>query len=393
MTKMDLAARERNTRSTMSLVREQEAATGPEQIRITQIRADGGTQMRAGLNSETVAEYAEWLTDLARTPNGLLQMPPVVVYHDGTDYWLADGFHRLAAWKSVGGLPTAIQAEVRSGDRRKAILHAAGANAEHGLRRTNADKRRAVETLLRDEEWRAWSDAEIGRKCAVNDKTVGNIRRELSSEFPKIDTSRTVTRGGMTYRQETTNIGPKVKQYIPEGEELEAMQEVAQEGAEEEAERLAIGDGEIKSYQPQAPAIDPIVAKLADPETDTRELADLFKVATIEQVAQALAASGNEGRQTVLGYHLRTLKKKAGLVAEPGISLSRFDEWLAEMPADVSLSDAVKVFELAKRLAGQVREQHGARLGGAVGILMVPLSDLIHKTNQYLKQEVMPDDQ
>lgn len=39
---------------------------------------------------------------------------------------------------------------------REAILFIVGANASHGLRRTNADKRRTVERLLADEEWRGW---------------------------------------------------------------------------------------------------------------------------------------------------------------------------------------------------------------------------------------------
>ncbi|RMD90366.1 MAG: streptomycin biosynthesis regulator, partial [Alphaproteobacteria bacterium] len=60
------------------------------------------------------------------------------------------------------------------------ILHACGANSSHGLRRTNADKRRAVETLLRDEEWSQWGDRKIARKCAVHHSFVAKIRRELT---------------------------------------------------------------------------------------------------------------------------------------------------------------------------------------------------------------------
>jgi hypothetical protein len=60
------------------------------------------------------------------------------------------------------------------------VLYSVGANAHHGLRRTNADKRRAVEMLLRDEEWRGWSDREIARRCAVTHPFVGKIRDELS---------------------------------------------------------------------------------------------------------------------------------------------------------------------------------------------------------------------
>ncbi|MDI9548370.1 MAG: hypothetical protein QM346_12310 [Chloroflexota bacterium] len=154
-----------------------------QRIPLYRIRDDGGTQMRAGLNDLTIAEYRDWLRGLAQVRNGLDQMPPIVVYYDGTDYWLADGFHRLAAWKTadaVNGAPT-IQSEVRAGTRRDAILHAAGANAAHGLRRTPADKWRAVEALLVDEEWGAWSDRRIAEACAVSPTFVGQVRAKLGS--------------------------------------------------------------------------------------------------------------------------------------------------------------------------------------------------------------------
>lgn len=43
-----------------------------------------------------------------------------------------------------------IKADVREGTRRDGILHAVGANATHGNRRTNEDKRRAIVILLND---------------------------------------------------------------------------------------------------------------------------------------------------------------------------------------------------------------------------------------------------
>lgn len=176
-------------------------------ISVEQIKADGGTQMRAGLDDATVTEYADFFRESRQWGD----FPPVVLYHDGADYWLADGFHRVAAWKRAGNVmlgATKIPADVRSGTRRDAILHAAGANANHGLRRTNADKRRAVEVMLRDEEWAQWSDAEIARRCNVSPMTVGRIRSELISNNV-IDTpsERTVQRGGQTYTQNTANIG------------------------------------------------------------------------------------------------------------------------------------------------------------------------------------------
>jgi hypothetical protein len=57
-----------------------------------------------------------------------------------------------------------------------------GANATHGLRRTNADKRRAALTLLQDEEWQRWSNREIARQCGVTHTFVAKLRRELLEE-------------------------------------------------------------------------------------------------------------------------------------------------------------------------------------------------------------------
>src|SRR6185312_13903179 len=39
--------------------------------------------------------------------------------------------------------------------------------------------RRAVITLLNDEEWSGWSDREIARRCAVDNSTVSRIRSSL----------------------------------------------------------------------------------------------------------------------------------------------------------------------------------------------------------------------
>lgn len=180
-----------------------------EYIELKRIRSDGGTQMRAGLSQDTINEYVQALEDAV----GAWPFPPVIAYYDGEVYWLADGFHRVAAVKQHER-NAAVLTDVRSGSRRDAILHAAGANANHGLRRTNADKRRAVETLLRDQEWARWSDGEIAKRCQVSDRFVAAIRKELSPNGSEIPTERIVTRGTQTYMQNTANVG-KTTQTIP----------------------------------------------------------------------------------------------------------------------------------------------------------------------------------
>jgi hypothetical protein len=169
---------------------------------ISQIRRDGGTQSRVTLDEATVAEYAEAMGD----PDTVF--PPVTVYHDGRDHWLADGFHRIAAWERIGR--TDIPADILKGDRRRAILHSLVANTTHGLRRSNEDKRRAVTMLLKDEEWSLWSQSKIAKACRVSREYVNRISRELSASSDRSqDATRMVERGHTTYPQDTTNIGKR----------------------------------------------------------------------------------------------------------------------------------------------------------------------------------------
>lgn len=163
---------------------------------LSEIRLDGGTQPRTELNQAIIAEYAELLAQG-------VQFPAITVYFDGVNYWLADGFHRYWGAKQAD---TELAVHVIQGSQRDAILHSVGANANHGLRRSNEDKRKAVTTLLLDEEWCQWSDRAIARQCQVSTPLVGKLRQELSSQSIcknlQIDSdSRTVKRGNQIYQQ------------------------------------------------------------------------------------------------------------------------------------------------------------------------------------------------
>lgn len=167
-------------------------------IDISKVNRKGGTQSRASINLETVSDYAESVKDGA-------SFPPVVLFFDGSQYWLADGFHRYEAYARAKA--EEIPADIRQGTQRDAILHSVGANAHHGLRRTNDDKRRAVMVLLNDPEWSKWSDRDIARQCSVDHKTVGKYRSEVTGELPS-ETSRTyTTKHGTTATMKTANIG------------------------------------------------------------------------------------------------------------------------------------------------------------------------------------------
>lgn len=142
-------------------------------LNIKLIRIDGGTQSRAEINQAVVEQYAEAVKEGA-------EFPAVRVYHDGNFYYLADGFHRYFAHLKAG--KAGINADVINGTLRDAVLYSLGANALHGLQRTNADKRKSVTMMLEDFEWSTWSDREIARHCNVSAFLVADVRGELGKD-------------------------------------------------------------------------------------------------------------------------------------------------------------------------------------------------------------------
>lgn len=140
------------------------------QVDMKYVRLDGGTQPRAEILESVINDYAE------RIEAGDA-FPPVTIFFDGSEYWLADGFHRVKAYAKNG--TTIIDADVRQGTRRDAVWFSYGANKDHGLRRTNADKRRSITGALTDDEWSQKSDVLIAEWCGVSAHFVCNVRNEL----------------------------------------------------------------------------------------------------------------------------------------------------------------------------------------------------------------------
>ncbi|MGD0952831.1 MAG: DNA methyltransferase [Methanotrichaceae archaeon] len=139
-------------------------------LSLESIELDSDLQPRVVLDQGTVIRYVE---ALKRGDS----FPAVVVFYDGVTYWLADGFHRVTAAKLAG--LTEIEADIRNGSKKNALLHSVSANEEHGLPRTQADKKKAITSLLDDPEFKELSDRDIGRFCRVDHKTVSKYRREF----------------------------------------------------------------------------------------------------------------------------------------------------------------------------------------------------------------------
>lgn len=95
-----------------------------------------GLQTRVALDENTVSEYAEAMKNHAK-------FPPVKAFCDGEKFYLADGFHRVEAALRAGY--RRVKADMDAGSYADALRYALKANADHGLRRTNADKRHCLE--------------------------------------------------------------------------------------------------------------------------------------------------------------------------------------------------------------------------------------------------------
>jgi N6-adenosine-specific RNA methylase IME4/DNA-binding CsgD family transcriptional regulator len=149
------------------------ADTLTQSIPLASIRTDGGTQSRTELIPEKITEYAQLMLE------GTV-FPPIILFYDGSDYWLGDGFHRCHSAEQIDR--KLIDAEIRQGTRRDAVLYSMEANTRHGIPLSLSDRKRCAKMLLEDEEWRQMSNREIGRRCGLSPSTVGSLRKEVLKE-------------------------------------------------------------------------------------------------------------------------------------------------------------------------------------------------------------------
>lgn len=216
------------------------------------IRTDGGTQSRVKLNDEVVAEYAEAYKAGA-------MFPAVTIFYDGSDRWLADGFHRFFGAKSAG--KKSILENIIPGTLRDAKLFSFGANGAHGQRTTTADKRKAVEAMLADAEWVTWSDRKIAEACGVSHSFVAAIRNPQVAQKQKENRQASSTKKATKVESDSTSVGdtepqkqpakPAKPAYVepedsdysgPSNEELQAAQEAAKADVDKVMELLESDD-------------------------------------------------------------------------------------------------------------------------------------------------------
>lgn len=250
-------------------------------VRLSDIYIDGDTQQRERINNEIVSEYAEAMRCGSK-------FPPVTLFFDGAGYWIADGFHRYHACNEAGGI-TEINAEIREGTKRDARLFSASANGTHGIRLTNADKRRSVMVLLKDNEWSQWSDHQIAKHCHVTQPFVGKLRKELEPSEVKVK-SQLIT----VISPECTSALPECTSALPEST---GVYPEKPEGVPDDYPDFSTDVGREKAMSESLAAQSEEIQMLKDRLTAYGELSD--EATSAEQLITDLRKELNTARATI----------------------------------------------------------------------------------------------
>lgn len=139
-----------------------------QSIKLDLIKTDAGTQPRAILSDDVVAEYAERMTAGDK-------FPPVDVFHDGSEYILADGFHRFFGARHAEFRD--ILAIVHQGTALDALWFAIGCNKNNGLHRSKGDIRNAVVKALK--QFPNKSQVEIANHVSCSQGLVSSVKADV----------------------------------------------------------------------------------------------------------------------------------------------------------------------------------------------------------------------
>ena len=148
------------------------AVGGPfrEVLSLDRLVTDAGTQVRSAIDDDVVDEYVQVLAAGA-------QFPPVVVFRADGAEMLADGYHRVFAYRKAGRFE--VPADVYHGTREDALWFALGANRAHGQRLSGTDKRRAIELAYR--AWPDLSQVRIAGHVGCTHQYVSRVRGQLAT--------------------------------------------------------------------------------------------------------------------------------------------------------------------------------------------------------------------
>lgn len=135
---------------------------------------DDKYQMRVDIPS--VDHYVDLITSSEFWPFDR----PLVVYRIRGKLKVVDGFTRGRA--AVVAKLDKVPVVIMPGGHKEALQHAFGCNAEHGFRRTNADKNKAVLRAIAEYENTEVTPAQIALMCKVSRTYVYQLMKSLKGE-------------------------------------------------------------------------------------------------------------------------------------------------------------------------------------------------------------------
>ena len=256
---------------------------------------DGRLQSRVEIDEDAVADYALALENGDR-------FPAVLAFFDGIHYYLTDGYHRYHAHKRAG--KASIEVEVINGTFRDAMFHATSVNSKHGMRRTHADKRKAVMTLLEDFEWEGMSSSEIARHCGVSVAFVSNLRNVSGKQ----------TEGTVKYKDKDGEVKEKKKATgrptkEPELKEPAPTPEPEHDQQQEGIDMLIAENEELKARLAVA-AMDATPEEKAMAEQTINELREEIRLTKIELTAVKVSRDTFQAENAQLKKQVSMLQRK-----------------------------------------------------------------------------------
>lgn len=270
-----------------------------KKLNILNIRIDGGTQPRKEINYNVVKDYAEAMRE------GKV-FPPVTVFFDGAEYWLADGFHRYHATKS--NATTTIEADVHQGSVEDAREYSYGANKDRGLSMSSDDYKEIIRKMLPDPRYKDWTQSRIAKHVGVTEMFVSRVKASMEiKDEPK--TKKFVTKDGVEKEMKTGNIGkretpttkPDVTTYDEKEDKIKELTEVITQLDEEVTllkDKIAIG------------AWDASEIEKIDVEDTIRELREQVRLLEIDNKALRDSRDMFQHRNAELMKTVASLKRK-----------------------------------------------------------------------------------
>jgi hypothetical protein len=259
-------------------------------------------QSRVEISEEAVSDYAEAIL-------GGAEFPPVLVYFDGINYYLTDGYHRLLAHKRAQKV--SILCELVPGSITDAIFHSTGVNASHGMRRSHADKRKAVMTLIDDFDWQRMSNTQIAKHCHVSTPFVSDLRKGVGK-----DTGDTVAYKTPTGKVMEKKKAPGRAQKEPELKEQQGQPIDVSDDQNQEAIDMLLAENEELKARVAVVAMEGTPEEKQAAKDLINELREELRIAKIELAAvkqsrDQFQSENNQLKKQVLSMQRQQKKEQA----------------------------------------------------------------------------------